>query len=73
MNDNSNRVLVVVLVAWLLAGTAGPQAKAHPIFDATQPVAGFAENRWAFMTAWNLAPGALDVSPAWYYDQPFAQ
>lgn len=34
-------------------------------FDAAQPIAGYAVNRWSFMTAWNLSTGALEMSPRW--------
>lgn len=37
----------------------------YPIFDASQPIAGNAVNRWSFMTAWNLATGVQSVSPSW--------
>lgn len=39
---------------------------ANPDMNATQPVAGSADNRWSFMTAWNLSTGRLDVSSNWY-------
>ena len=37
----------------------------YPIFDASQPIAGNAANRWSFMTAWNLTTGVQSVSPSW--------
>lgn len=34
-------------------------------FDTRQPITGWANNRWSFLTAWNLSTGALEVSPRW--------
>lgn len=40
--------------------------RANPDLYSLQPVAGWAENRWSFMTAWNLSSGQLEMSPAFY-------
>ena len=55
-------ILGVLLVVALLAGVV----RANPIFNTTQPVAGYTVNRWSYMTAWNLSTGALSLSPSWY-------
>lgn len=46
----------------LMAGSAA----ANQQFHTAQPFAGRANNQWAFITAWNLASGGLEVSPNWY-------
>ncbi len=57
------------------SGTAGSDAgwvdqvvwtpRALQRFDTSQPITGWANNRWSFMSAWNLSTGALEVSPRW--------
>ncbi len=41
-----------------------PELKQY--FALTQPVIGYANKDWSFMTAWNLANGRLEISPHWY-------
>ena len=53
--------------AWANASTftTGEGTVVYPAFDASQPIAGSAVNRWSYMTAWNLVTGSLNVSPSW--------
>ena len=51
-----------LLAVALLLGVA----QANPLFNTTQPVAGYTTSRWAFLTAWNLSTGVQSVSASWY-------
>ena len=59
------RILIPILALLAVVMLLGV-AQANPLFNTTQPVAGFSTSRWAFMTAWNLATGVQSVSPSWY-------
>jgi len=37
-----------------------------PTFNMIQRITCSAVNKWAFLTAWNLATGVQSVSPSWY-------
>lgn len=41
-------------------------AAANPDLHSSQPIAGWSDNSWSFMTAWNLSSGLLQVSPNWF-------
>ncbi|HPG01186.1 MAG TPA: CARDB domain-containing protein [Kiritimatiellia bacterium] len=55
-NENNNAVAIT-----------GDRLKVLPLgvyFKETQWIRGVADSAWAFMTAWNLSTGALNVSPS---------
>lgn len=56
-------VVVLALTIGLFICNDSPAAQGMNI---TQPVNGYSNGDWSFMTAWNLSNGLQEISASWY-------